>query len=90
MAQQEPSPSISGGKIAERELERLIPPKEAAGYLGIETNTLSHWRLKGKGPAFFCFGGVDSDGRRRGRGTIRYRLGDVLAWRDQYLRGHRP
>lgn len=62
------------------DLERGLPPKEVGGIIGAAEITLAQWRLKGEGPPWY----------RCGRRAIRYRLGDVLAWRDSRTVGRRP
>jgi hypothetical protein len=52
--------------------ERALTTLEAAPIIGASAVTLEQWRILGKGPPFF----------RAGRSLIRYRLGDLLDWRD--------
>jgi predicted DNA-binding transcriptional regulator AlpA len=63
---------------AELELERAIDSRQLSALVGIAENTLTQYRMNGEGPPFF----------RIGR-NIRYRLGDVLAWRDAGAVGKR-
>ena len=53
------------------EFERAITTRQCGDILGLDEVTLQQRRARGLGPRFF----------RIGR-TIRYRLGDVLAFRD--------
>lgn len=57
---------------AQRPLETLLKPSEAAVFLGCHTNTLRNWRTTGTGPRF-----VQHSGR-----TIRYRIADLLDHRE--------
>jgi predicted DNA-binding transcriptional regulator AlpA len=50
----------------------LLTEKEAAALLGLRPNTLNAWRNRATGPKYL----------RIGRKAIRYRLLDVLAFRD--------
>lgn len=54
------------------DLERALSTREMCGLLGIATITAAQWRPRGEGPRFF----------RVGNRGIRYRLGDVLAYRN--------
>lgn len=58
------------------EAERALDTRQTAALTGHAEITLAQWRALGKGPPFF----------RCGR-SIRYRLGDVLAWRDERSAG---
>ena len=51
---------------------QVISGPEAAALLGVQEQTLRAWRVKGKGPRFFRFGGP--------RGRVRYSLQEVEAW----------
>jgi hypothetical protein len=62
------------------DLERALTTKETGGILGHSDITLQQWRAQGNGPRFFRVGG----GKRP---AIRYRLGDVLAFRDAKMVG---
>jgi predicted DNA-binding transcriptional regulator AlpA len=53
--------------------ERALAAREVAKFLGVAEITLSKWRARGEGPRFF----------RAGRRNVRYRLGDVIAWRAE-------
>ena len=57
---------------AQRPLESLLKPAEAAQFLGVHANTLRSWRATGTGPRF-----VQHSGR-----TIRYRISDLLDHRE--------
>ena len=57
---------------AQRPLETLLKPSEAATFLGVHANTLRSWRSAGTGPRF-----VQHTGR-----TIRYRISDLLDHRE--------
>ena len=58
------------------ESERALETAQTAALLGHAEITLAQWRARGKGPRFF----------RCGR-SVRYRLGDVLAFRDRGIGG---
>ena len=58
---------------AQRPLETLLKPSEAAAFLGVHSNTLRSWRSAGTGPRF-----VQHTGR-----TIRYRISDLLDHRAE-------
>lgn len=58
------------------ELETAIDSRITARILGISPITLQQLRARAAGPPFF----------RIGR-TVRYRLGDVIAWRDARIIG---
>ena len=58
------------------DLEAAIDTSEAGEILGFATITLAQRRMRGEGPPFF----------RVGR-SIRYRLGDVIAFRDAHTVG---
>jgi len=60
-------------------LETAIDSRETARILGISPVTLQQIRARGEGPPFF----------RIGR-TVRYRLGDVITWRDERTVGRKP
>jgi predicted site-specific integrase-resolvase len=51
------------------ETDRLIDEREAADILGVKPQTLSLWRLRGQGPAFYKVG-------RR----VRYRTPELAAY----------
>ena len=57
---------------AQRPLEALLKPSEAAAFLNCHENTLRAWRNQGTGPRF-----VQHTAR-----TIRYRLADLLDHRE--------
>ena len=61
------------------ELETAINSRVSARILGLSPVTLQQFRARGDGPPFF----------RIGR-TVRYRLGDVIAWRDARIIGRKP
>lgn len=63
---------------AKLDLERAVDVNQVAALTGHATITLAQWRAQGKGPRFF----------RIGR-NVRYRLGDVLAFRDERMVGKR-
>lgn len=56
-------------------LDRLIPEKEAADYLGYSVRALQNWRVRGGGPRF-----VKPSGR-----SVRYRRRDLNAWAESHL-----
>ena len=60
------------------DLETAIDSHETARILGLFPVTLQQIRARGDGPPFF----------RIGR-TVRYRLGDVIAWRDERTVGRK-
>jgi hypothetical protein len=62
----------------ELDRERLLDPTQSGGLLNIASITLAQWRAMGHGPPFV----------RVGR-SIRYRLGDLLDWRDANTVGKR-
>ncbi len=57
--------------------ERAIDSHEAARLLGVATITLAQWRGAAQGPRWFKCGGR----------SVRYRLGDVLSYRDGRMKG---
>lgn len=59
--------------------ERALTTRKVGEILGVSEVTLSQWRARGEGPRFF----------RAGRRNVRYRLGDVIAWRDARTVGRR-
>jgi hypothetical protein len=61
------------------ELERALTAREAGSILGLHEITMQQKRARGEGPPWF----------RCGR-AIRYRLGDVLAFRDARMVGKAP
>jgi predicted DNA-binding transcriptional regulator AlpA len=61
--------SITSQDTAE---ERALTARQVADILGVAEITLQQWRARGEGPRYF----------RAGRRHIRYRFGDVIAWRD--------
>ncbi len=65
------------------DLERALTTRETGGILGQSEITLQQWRAQARGPRFFRIGG----GKRQ---AVRYRLGDVLAFRDANMVGKAP
>jgi predicted DNA-binding transcriptional regulator AlpA len=61
------------------DLERAVDTHEVARLLGLAEITIVQLRLRGEGPRFF----------RAGRRQVRYRFGDVLAYRDARSVGKR-
>jgi excisionase family DNA binding protein len=59
--------------------ERAVTPRQAAELLGMAQVTLEQWRRRGDGPRFWRVG-------RR----VRYRLADVLAFREARTVGKQP
>jgi predicted DNA-binding transcriptional regulator AlpA len=59
------------------DLERALDAREVSELIGVSTIVLAHWRLRGEGPPFF----------KAGTRSVRYRLGDVIAWRDARMAG---
>jgi len=53
------------------ETDRLVDQREAAAILGCKPQTLSVWRLRGKGPAFHKIGRL-----------TRYKLSELAAYID--------
>ena len=70
-----PLPPVPAGL----DLERALTTDETSAVLGHSPVTLQQWRQRGEGPRFF----------RLGR-SIRYRLGDVLSFRDACAVGKAP
>jgi predicted DNA-binding transcriptional regulator AlpA len=64
---------------ASTEMETAIDSRATARILGLSPVTLQQLRARADGPPFF----------RIGR-TVRYRLGDVIAWRDARIIGRKP
>lgn len=59
-------------------LDRLIPEKEAARFLGYTDRALQNWRLRGGGPKFV----------RVSKRSIRYRRRDLNKWVESRLRSN--
>jgi len=59
------------------DLEAAVDAHAAARILGLDTVTLQQMRARGAGPRWF----------RAGTRAVRYRLGDVLEWRDARMVG---
>ena len=57
------------------DLDRLLNEAEAAKLLGLRQATLCTWRSRGRGPRFFRLG-------LNRKPPIRYKLGDLLSFRD--------
>lgn len=57
--------------------ERSLDIPGAAAMLDVAPNTLETWRRLGKGPPFF----------RIGKRIVRYRLKDLIAYRDARMCG---
>jgi len=56
--------------------ERVFTEPEAARYLGLKTGkTLYFWRRRGIAPKFMVYAGK----------SVRYRLRDLNAWKEQQL-----
>jgi len=49
--------------------DRFLTAEETAKILGTTVNTLSYWRVMGRGPRFY----------KHGR-SVRYLLSDLMAW----------
>lgn len=60
-------------QISSLDPETRIKDSEFAPLAGVSTKTLRRWRLFGVGPRWQKYG----EGRRA---SVRYRLGDCLAW----------
>lgn len=65
------APEHDATAAASIDLESAIDTNQTGEILGLAPITLTQRRMRGEGPAFF----------RVGR-SVRYRLGDVLAFRD--------
>lgn len=65
------------------DLERGLTPREVAELLTVHVVTLQQWRARGEGPRYVKYGASP-------RSPIRYRLRDVLAWRDARTVGREP
>ena len=59
-------------------LDRLIPERDAADFLGYTMRALQNWRLRGGGPTF-----IKVSSR-----SIRYRRRDLVAWVESKLAEH--
>lgn len=57
--------------------DKLYPPEEAAEMLGIASQTLAHWRVRGIGPRYYVLNSR----------CIRYSLSDIQAWLDDRVQG---
>ena len=60
---------------AEADLDELLTEAAAAALLNLRPGTLATWRGRGHGPRFLRLGG-------KRRPPVRYRLGDLLKFRD--------
>jgi len=60
--------------------ERAVTTRDVARLLGLAEITITQMRARGEGPPHF----------KAGARNVRYRLADVLAWRDARLVGKRP
>lgn len=56
-------------------LDRLIPERDAADFLGYTMRALQNWRTRGGGPAF-----IKVSSR-----SIRYRRRDLMVWIESKL-----
>jgi hypothetical protein len=56
--------------MADKQLIQLVDEKEASLFLGVEPQTLTKWRFRGRGPAFYKLGGA----------KVRYKLADLEAF----------
>ena len=70
---------MPGTGLGVLDLEQAVPTRTASRILGLDEVTLQQRRAKGLEPRFF----------RIGR-SIRYRLGDVIAYRDARMVGKAP
>lgn len=59
-------------------LDRLIPERDAADFLGYTMRALQNWRTRGGGPAF-----IKVSSR-----SIRYRRRDLMVWIESKLAKH--
>lgn len=62
------------------DIERALDTRETARILGLNEITLQQHRSRGEGPRWF----------RAGTRSVRYRLADVLAYRDARMVGKAP
>lgn len=72
-------PNDDDERIDPRDTERAIDTHLVAKLLGLAEITVTQMRQRGEGPRFF----------RAGRRHVRYRLGDVLDYRDARIVGKR-
>lgn len=61
------------------DLDLAVGIDRASELTGLSKETLAHYRMRGEGPRWF----------RAGKRAIRYRLGDVIAWRDSRTCGRK-
>jgi predicted DNA-binding transcriptional regulator AlpA len=61
---------MENSEMRHMDMERLLKRSEAAEFIGWKTQTLANRAWKGQGPPFI----------RLSSRSIRYRLGDLLAW----------
>jgi predicted DNA-binding transcriptional regulator AlpA len=59
--------------------ERAVTARDVARLLGLAEITVAQQRARGEGPPFFKIGR-----------HVRYRLADVIAWRDARTVGRNP
>ncbi len=59
-------------------LDRLLPEREAADFLGYTVRALQNWRVRGGGPAYLK---VSSR-------SVRYRRRELIQWADRLVRSH--
>ena len=52
-------------------MDGFLTPRVAAAMLGLSVRTLKQYRWKGKGPAYYKFGGL-----------VRYRVSDLMEWNE--------
>jgi hypothetical protein len=62
--------------MASVDLDELLTNEQTADLLGIQPNTLEHWRCAGKGPPFVKLG-------KHPASPIRYVKSRLMAWIDE-------
>jgi hypothetical protein len=59
-------------------LDKLIPEREAAEFIGYTPRALQNWRCRGGGPKYIAISSR----------SIRYRRRDLIAWAEGRLRAN--
>lgn len=77
-------------ELTDNDIDRYIPPTEAAKFLSVSLQTLVRWRTIGEGPKYFQ---LNADPSERKRGVrVRYRKRDLIYFMEtgepQAPRGH--
>ena len=65
--------SSTDGNLEAKEEDRLLPPPEAARFLGNSVDTLARWRINGDGPPYIKLGTSRTS-------HIRYRRSELEAF----------